>query len=327
MKAIVATKYGGPEVLQVQEIEKPIPKPHEVLVKVFVASVTRADTMIRTGKPYIGRLIVGLTKPKHPVTGTGFAGVISQVGENVTKFKVGDKVFGETTTGFGTHAEYVAVNEDGVIARKPDFLTFQEAATLADGPLTSMNFLKNVAQLLPGQKILINGASGSLGTAAVQLAKQMGAEVTGVSSASNLNLVKSLGADHVIDYNKVDFTNLLAQYDIIYDTVGKSSFSKSKKALKPGGAYISPVLKMGTMLQMLKTSMIGNKKAKFSATGILKETQLRELLNELLAIMAKSDFKTIIDREYPLEQTAEAHAYISKGHKKGNVIVTVDHLN
>ena len=315
MKAIVATKYGGPEVLQVQEIEKPIPKPHEVLVKVFVASVTRADTMIRTGKPYIGRLIVGLTKPKHPVTGTGFAGVISQVGENVTKFKVGDKVFGETTTGFGTHAEYVAVNEDGVIARKPDFLTFQEAATLADGPLTSMNFLKNVAQLLPGQKILINGASGSLGTAAVQLAKQMGAEVTGVSSASNLNLVKSLGADHVIDYNKVDFTNLLAQYDIIYDTVGKSSFSKSKKALKPGGAYISPVLKMGTMLQMLKTSMIGNKKAKFSATGILKETQLRELLNELLAIMAKSDFKTIIDREYPLEQTAEAHAYISKGHK------------
>ena len=190
-----------------------------------------------------------------------------------------------------------------------------------------MNFLKNVAQLLPGQKILINGASGSLGTAAVQLAKQMGAEVTGVSSASNLNLVKSLGADHVIDYNKVDFTNLLAQYDIIYDTVGKSSFSKSKKALKPGGAYISPVLKMGTMLQMLKTSMIGNKKAKFSATGILKETQLRELLNELLAIMAKSDFKTIIDREYPLEQTAEAHAYISKGHKKGNVIVTVDHLN
>lgn len=327
MKAIVATKYGGPEVLQVQEIEKPIPKPHEVLVKVFVASVTRADTMIRTGKPYIGRLIVGLTKPKHPVTGTGFAEVISQVGENVTKFKVGDKVFGETTTGFGTHAEYVAVNEDGVIARKPDFLTFQEAATLADGPLTSMNFLKNVAQLLPGQKILINGASGSLGTAAVQLAKQMGAEVTGVSSASNLNLVKSLGADHVIDYNKVDFTNLLAQYDIIYDTVGKSSFSKSKKALKPGGAYISPVLKMGTMLQMLKTSMIGNKKAKFSATGILKETQLRELLNELLAIMAKSDFKTIIDREYPLEQTAEAHAYISKGHKKGNVIVTVDHLN
>ena len=327
MKAIVATKYGGPEVLQVQEIEKPIPKPHEVLVKVFVASVTRADTMIRTGKPYIGRLIVGLTKPKHPVTGTGFAGVISQVGENVTKFKVGDKVFGETTTGFGTHAEYVAVNEDGVIARKPDFLTFQEAATLADGPLTSMNFLKNVAQLLPGQKILINGASGSLGTAAVQLAKQMGAEVTGVSSASNLNLVKSLGADHVIDYNKVDFTNLLAQYDIIYDTVGKSSFSKSKKALKPGGAYISPVLKMGTMLQMLKTSMIGNKKAKFSATGILKETQLRELLNELLAIMAKSDFKTIIDREYPLEQTAEAYAYISKGHKKGNVIVTVDHLN
>ena len=327
MKAIVATKYGGPEVLQVQEIEKPIPKPHEVLVKVFVASVTRADTMIRTGKPYIGRLIVGLTKPKHPVTGTGFAGVISQVGENVTKFKVGDKVFGETTTGFGTHAEYVAVNEDGVIARKPDFLTFQEAATLADGPLTSMNFLKNVAQLLPGQKILINGASGSLGTAAVQLAKQMGAEVTGVSSASNLNLVKSLGADHVIDYNKVDFTNLLAQYDIIYDTIGKSSFSKSKKALKPGGAYISPVLKMGTMLQMLKTSMIGNKKAKFSATGILKETQLRELLNELLAIMAKSDFKTIIDREYPLEQTAEAHAYISKGHKKGNVIVTVDHLN
>jgi NADPH:quinone reductase-like Zn-dependent oxidoreductase len=327
MKAIVATKYGGPEVLQVQEIDRPIPLPNEVLVKVFVASVTRADTMMRTGKPYIGRLFVGLSKPKHPVTGTGFAGVITQVGENVSKFSVGDKVFGETTTSFGTNAEYVTVKEDGVIEHKPGFLTYQEAATITDGPLTSMNFLNNVAQLLPGQKILVNGASGSLGTAAVQLAKQMGAEVTGVSSTANLDLVNSLGADHVIDYTKEDFTNVKAQYDIIYDTIGKSSFSKSKKALKPGGAYISPVLKTGTLLQMIKTSMVGNKKAKFSATGILKETELRELLKELLAIMKRSEFKTIIDREYTLEQTAEAHAYISQGHKKGNVIVTVDHLN
>ncbi|MCB2221646.1 MAG: NAD(P)-dependent alcohol dehydrogenase [Bacteroidetes bacterium] len=327
MKAIVATKYGGPEVLKVQEIEKPAPQPNDVLVKVFVASVTRADTMMRTGKPYIGRLIVGLTKPKHPVTGTGFAGVVSQIGENVTKFKVGDKVFGETTTGFGTNAEYVAVKEDGVITRKPDQLTYKEAATLSDGPLTSMNFLRNVARLLPGQKILINGASGSLGTAAVQLAKYMGAEVTGVSSTANLDLLKSLGADHVIDYTKEDFTKARSQYDIIYDTVGKSSFSKTNKSLKPGGAYISPVLKAGTLFQMIKTSIVESKNAKFSATGILKETELRALLNELLAIMEKSDFKTIIDREYPLEQTAEAHGYIDKGHKKGNVIVTVDHLN
>ncbi len=327
MKAIVATKYGGPDVLKLHEVEKPTPRPNEVLVKVLISSVTRADTMMRTGKPLFGRLIVGLLRPKHPITGTGFAGIIDTVGAEVKDFKPGDKVFGETTTGFGTNAEYVAVRHDGVIALKPDHLTFQEAATLTDGALTSMNFLKNVAQLKKGQKILVNGASGSLGVAAVQLAKHMSAEVTGVSSARNVDLVRSLGADHVIDYNKNDFTQNHDQYDIIYDTIGSSSFTNSKKALKPKGVFVSPVLKTGLLFRILQTSIAGKKKARFSATGILKDSELMALLHELMKVILAGNYKTIIDREYPLEETAEAHKYVSLGHKKGNVIVTVDHLN
>lgn len=323
MKAIVATGYGAPDVLKLQDVDKPQPKENEVLVKVHAASASTADGMIRTGKPYYARLILGIRKPKHPIQGTGFAGIVETVGKNVTTLKPGDRVFGETTFGFSTNAEYLTVPENGVILTMPEGLSFAEATTFCDGHLTSMNFLKEIARIKPGQKVLINGASGSLGTAAVQLAKYFGAEVTGVASTRNVGLVKSLGADHVIDYTKKDFTNVNEKYDVVFDTVGKSSFSKSKKILSESGLYMSPVLKLPLLLQMMRTSAFGKKRAKFSATGMLKESELRTLLDELVEIVKKGRLKTVIDRQYPLEKVAEAHTYIDSGHKKGNVVILV----
>ncbi len=326
MKAIVSTGYGSPSVLQLQEVTKPAPKEHEVLIRIYAASVTAADGMMRRGKPYFGRLFTGLTKPKHAVPGTGFAGVIEAVGKDVTLFKEGDTVFGETALGFGTHAENVCVPENGLIATKPDKITHQEAATICDGALTSMNFLKELAKIQPGQKVLINGASGSLGTAAVQLARYFGAEVTGVCSTPNVALVKSLGANTVIDYTKEDFTKSGQTYDVIYDTVGKSSFSRCKGSLTEKGVYVSPVLGLRLLFQMMWTSLTSRgKKAKFSATGLRPVSELGALLHELIEIIEAGKLKLVIDRQYPLAQIAEAHAYVDRGHKRGNVVVTPVH--
>ena len=325
MKAIICTKYGSPSVLQLQEIEMPKPKENEVLIKIFASTVTAADGFIRKGTPYIGRLFMGLTKPKYPVTGTGFAGEIIAIGKSVTLFKIGDQVFGESIFGSGTNAEYLALQEDGIIAKKPENMSYEEVASTADGPLTSLNFLKDKAKIKAGQKVLINGASGSLGTAAVQLAKYFGAEVTGVCSTRNLELVKSLGADKVIDYTKEDFAKNREAYDIIYDTVGKSSFSKSKKALKSNGIYLSPVLDFGLLFQVVKTSIFGSKKAMFDATGVRPVADLKILLNELKELMELGKLKSVIDRYYSLDQVDMAHAYVEKGHKKGNVVIHVGH--
>jgi len=322
MKAIISTKYGGPDILELHEVEKPTPKDNEVLVKVYAASVSTADSMMRTGKPYIGRLFTGISKPKNSIPGTGFAGIIESVGKSVTSFNKGDKVFGENITTFGTNAEYVCVPEGGVITIKPDYLSYEEAAPVCDGALTSINFLKNLAKIQPGQKVLINGASGSLGTAAIQIAKYYGAVVTGVCSTTNLALVKSIGADKVIDYAKEDFTKSIGKYDIIYDTVGKSSFSACKKVLAKNGIYISPVLGMSLLVDMMCSSIFGKKKAKFSATGILPVTELNLLLKEVKEIIGAGHLKTIIDKRYKLEHIVDAHNYIDKGHKKGNVVIS-----
>lgn len=318
---MVANAYGNYEVLELKEVEIPQPKENEVLVQIHASSATRADTMMLSGKPYFARLFVGLKKPKHNIPGTGFAGKIVSVGEKVSKFKMGEPVFGETTLGFSTNAEYVAVSENGVILHKPDNLSFADAAAFCDGPLTSINFLKELGKIKPGQKVLINGAAGSLGTAGIQLAKFYGAEVSGVCSPQNIGMVKSLGADHVIDYHKVDFTTSKEQYDLIYDTVGKSSFNKSKKVLSKNGSYISPVLKLPLLLQMIRTSISGSKKAKFAASGLKSEDELRKLLQELLGIFKEGKLKMVIDRQYPLEKLAQAHRHISTGHKKGNVVI------
>lgn len=324
MKAIVATGYGTPDVLKLQQVEKPKPKENEVLVKVHATSATTADGMMRTGKPYFGRLMTGLIKPKHAIPGTGFAGVVETVGANVTTFKPGDRVFGETTLGFSTNAEYFTIPENGVILPMPENMSYAEGTTYGDGHVTSLNFLKEIANVKPGQKVLINGASGSLGTAAVQLAKFFGAEVTGVCSTRNVGLVKSLGADHVIDYTKKDFTKLNETYDVVFDTVGKSSFSKSKNILSENGLYLSPVLKFSLLFQMMWTSVSGKKKAKFAATGLRSDEELQNLFVELVGIFKEGRLKTVIDRQYPLEKVAEAHTYIASGHKRGNVVIIVE---
>jgi len=323
MKAIVATKYGAPEVLELQEVEMPKPKDNEILIRIEASAVTTADTMMRTGIPYIGRLFMGFKKPKYPVTGTGFAGEIIDTGKAVSKFFIGERVFGESVFGSGTNAEYLCVSEDGVVATLPDNVSTAAAAPVCDGPLTSLNLLREVAGIKAGQKVLIIGASGSLGTAAVQLAKYLGAEVTGVCSTTNLELVKSLGADEVIDYTTTDFTTTGKTYDIIYDTVGKSSFGKSKSSLTSNGTYLSPVLGLSLLFQMLRTSLVGTKKAKFDATGMKPVPELRKMLLELRDILAAGKLKTVIDRQYPLAEVPDAHRYIDKGHKKGNVVITM----
>uniref|UniRef100_UPI003217B341 NAD(P)-dependent alcohol dehydrogenase n=1 Tax=uncultured Draconibacterium sp. TaxID=1573823 RepID=UPI003217B341 len=327
MKAIVAKGYGLPDVLELQNVTKPKPKTNEVLVKVYASSATTADGMMRTGKPFIGRLATGLLRPKHAIPGAGFAGIIVSVGTDVRNFNHGTRVFGETTLGLSTNAEYVCVPEDGVILPMPDNMSFAEGATYGDGHLTSLNFLKEIAQIKPGQKVLINGASGSLGTAAVQIARNMGAEVTGVCSTRNIGLVKSLGADRIIDYTKKDCTKVKDTYDVVYDTVGKSSYTKSKKVLAESGVYVSPVLKGAFLFQMVWTSFFSNKKAKFAATGLRTNEELRSLFAELVEMFKEGKLKTVIDRQYPLEKVADAHTYIASGYKKGNVVIIVHSEN
>tara|TARA_R110002049_G_scaffold93484_6_gene231081 strand:+ start:209 stop:1186 length:978 start_codon:yes stop_codon:yes gene_type:complete len=321
MKAIITTGYGSPEVFKVDDVAKPTAKPDELLIRIHASSVTKADTMMRTGKPYIGRLMLGLTKPKNPIWGTGFSGIIESVGSEVTKFKVGDRVFGENVDTMGTYAEYVTVPEDGIVTYLPESLSFEEAAGMCDGGITSLNFLVNLGNIKAGQKVLINGASGSLGTAAIQIAKYFGAEVTGVCSTINLGMVKELGADHVIDYTKTDFTSKTNTYDLIYDTVGVRSFKECCNALTEKGVYVSPVLGLPLLSDMMLTSFLGKKKAKFSATGALPTKETKYLLEILLEIIEAGKLRGILDRSYPLEKLAEAHEYIDKGHKKGNVVI------
>lgn len=327
MKAIIATKYGGPEVLQLQEVDRPTPQDNEVLIKVYSSSITTADSMMRTGKPYFGRLFMGLRKPKKKITGTGFAGKVESIGKNVNLFKIDDDVFGESAFGPGTNAEYLCIDENDLVLPLPKDISYSEAASICDGPLTSLNMLRDKANLRSGQKVLINGASGSLGTAAVQLAKHFGAEVTGVCSTSNVTLVKSLGADQVIDYTKEDFTKTDQTYDIIYDTIGKLSFTKCKKSLSEKGIYISPVLGIPLLFQMICTSIFGSKKAMFDATGLRPVEELKAMLGELNELLSTGKIKPVIDTSYSFEQIANAHQYIDTGHKKGNVVLEVVYSN
>ena len=323
MKAVTYSGYGSPDVIQVKEVEKPTPKAKEVLVKVYATSVTAADSMIRAGNPCYGRLFLGLSKHKKPIAGTGFSGEVEEIGKGVTQFKMGDLVFGETGMDFSANAEYICIAEDAVISKITSNISHQEAAPICDGALTSYAFLKDIGQLKRGQSILINGASGSLGSAAVQIAKALGAEVTGVCSTANVELVQSLGADKVIDYQAEDFTNSRYSYDLVYDAVGKSSFGLCKGILKEQGAYLSPVLSFPLLLQVIWTSKFGNKKARFSATGLRPANELRAFINELKSLFESEQIKSVIDRTYSLAETADAHRYIETGRKRGNVVVSL----
>lgn len=319
MKAIVYTQYGPPDVLQLKDVEKPTPKDHEVLVKIHATTVTPSCCMVRKGDPLWGRIILGFTKPRRETPGIELAGEVEAVGKDVKHFKEGDQVYGFTGFGLGAYAEYTLMPEQGSLSIKPANMTYAESAACVDGASTALFFLRDKGQIRSGQKVLIYGASGSIGTYAVQLAKYFGAHVTGVCSTKNIELVKSLGADKVIDYTQEDFTRNGETYDIIFDTVGKSSFARCQNSLTQNGCYLPTVGLINTVLK-LWTSMKGGKRV-ISGMSIEKKAALA-FLRELFEA---GTLKPVIDRLYPLEQIAQAHEYVEKGHKKGNVVITVAH--
>lgn len=322
MKAIICTKYGPPEVLQLKELEKPIPKDNEILVKIHATTVTKADFRIRSFTVPLSfwipaRLMIGLRKPKKAILGVELAGEIEATGKNVTLFKKGDEIFAASLLNFGAYAEYASLSEDGPVALKPTNVSFEEAAAIPIGARTALSFLRK-ANIQPGQKVLIYGASGSVGTYAIQLAKYFGATVTGVCSTSNLALVESLGADKVIDYTQRDFTDRFEIYDIILVAIDKLSFAECMKALSKNGTYINVTAPMKN-IPMLWTSITSRKK--IITGGNSPETS--EALIFLKTLVEEGKLKAVIDRQYPLEQIVEAHRYVEKGHKKGNVVITV----
>jgi len=322
MKVVQCMKYGSPDVLELKETEKPTPQDNEALIRVHATTVTAVDCTFRSGESMMARLFTGLIKPKHTIPGGDLAGEIEAVGKGVRRFKEGDQVVASTNSGFGAHAEYVCLPEEALSA-KPANMSYEEAAAVPYGLLTALPFLRDAAHLRTGQRVLINGASGAVGSVAVQLAKYFGAEITGVTSTSNLELVKSLGADEVIDYTREDFTKNGKTYDLVFDTVGKSSFARCKDSLTKGGMYLTPVLTLGVFLQMIWTSKHGDKTAGFLATGMRTPREKTEDLALLKPLLESGTVKPIIDRRYPFERIADAHRYVEQGHKKGNVVVAL----
>jgi NADPH:quinone reductase-like Zn-dependent oxidoreductase len=324
VKAAVYTRYGPPDVLEIKDVEKPVPKDNEVLVRIHATSVCAADWRLRKADPFIVRFMNGLWRPKRRILGAEFAGTVESVGEAVTRFGDGDQVFGSPGFKFGAHAEYVCVPEDGLLAIKPVNMTFEEAAAVLFGGVSALHFLRK-AKIQAGQKVLIYGASGSVGVFAVQLAKHFGAHVTGVCSTANLDLVKSLGADEAVDYTREDFSRAGRIYDIVFDTVGKSGFSRSLKSLKRGGCYVlvggsgrlSSIL--GVILRGMWVSLTGA--AKFitgvASAGAGDQSFLKELIEA-------GKLRTVIDRRYSLDEIAEAHRHAEAGHKKGHVVILLE---
>jgi NADPH:quinone reductase-like Zn-dependent oxidoreductase len=320
MKAIVYSKFGPPEVLHLQEVEKPSPKANEVLIKIYATSVVKEDPDMRASPGFNG-----FWKPRNPILGQELAGEVEAIGKEVTRFKPGDQVFGMDM--FGAYAQYKCMPENGALAVKPANLSYEEAASIPNGALTALPFLRDAGKIRSGQTVLIYGASGSVGAAAVQLARYYGAEVTGVCSTPNLEWVKALGADQVLDYTREDFTENGKTYDIIFDTIGKRSFSECKDSLTEEGIYLATVPTPAILLHALWTAKHGGKKVKFLAAGLRPAHEKIKDLVFLTELIEAGKIKPVIDRCYPLEQIAEAHRYVATGHKKGNVVITLEHNN
>ena len=326
MKAIVYTQYGPPDVLQLKEVAKPTPKDHEVLIRIYATTVTAADCELRSIKLPIWlrlplRIYLGLIRPRHKILGQELAGEIEAVGKDVTRLRQGDQVFAWTGLGLGAYAEYTCLPEKGMLAIKPATVTSEEAAAIPLGGLNAWHFLRR-GQVHSGETVLINSAGGSIGTFAVQLAKYFGAEVTAVDSTGKLEMLRSLGADQVIDYTQADFTTNGETYDVIFDVVGKSSFPRSVRSLKHHGRYLLANPKLSQMVRGRWTSRRSSKQVIVGAASETTEDLL--ILTELIEA---GKIHSVIDRRYPLEHIAEAHRYVDTGHKKGNVVITVGHKN
>jgi NADPH:quinone reductase-like Zn-dependent oxidoreductase len=319
MKAAVHTRYGSPDVIELKDVEKPVPGDDQVLIRVRATTVNRTDCAALRGTPRLARVIYGLRGPKNPILGNEFAGEVESIGNAVTMFKPGDRVFGYNDATYGGHAEYVTSSERGMLAIMPENLSFTDAAPTAEGAHYALKDIRK-ADVKSGQKVLVIGASGAIGSASVQILKHLGAEVTAVCGTRNVELVKSLGADHVLDYTKEDFTRTDDQYDFIHDAVGKSSFGACRRLLKQGGVYCPSEL--GFLAQnpflALWTSRFGSKKVIFPVPRSSKDDML--FLKNLIETGA---FKPVIDRHYPLDDIAEAYRYVETGHKTGNVVIIV----
>lgn len=320
MKAMIYERYGAPEVLRLKELEKPSPKDQEVLVKVSATTVTSGDVRMRKADPFGVRLYNGLSRPKRfTILGSEFAGTVAAVGKDVKLFKTGDRVFGGTGTKLGANVEYLCVPETGAIATIPDRMSFEDAAAVPFGAATSLYFLRDKGKVQAGQKVLIYGASGALGAYAVQLAKILGAEVTAVGSTRNADLVKSLGADRVIDYTKSDFSKSDELYDVIYDTLGKSPFSGSLSSLKRTGSYLRAVhMEPSHLLRGIWVNLTSGKRV-IGGVAVPSKEHI-EFIRELIAA---GNLKPVVDRKYPFDGIPEAHRYVEQGRKKGSVVITV----
>ncbi|MEA5421943.1 NAD(P)-dependent alcohol dehydrogenase [Synechococcus sp. CCY9202] len=323
MKAFTYNHYGPPEVLHLQEVDKPTPKPNEILIRIHATTVSSGDWRMRSlevpaGFGLIIRLVAGIRRPRQPILGTELAGVVEAVGGEVSLFKVGDPVVGFSDTALGCHAEYRCLPEDGAVAAKPSTLSFEEAAALCFGGTTALDFLRR-AKLQPGERVLINGASGSVGTAAVQLARHIGAEVTGVCSTANLDLVRSLGATHVIDYTQQDFTQNGNRYDVIMDAVGTAPFKRCRRSLKPGGRLLLLVADLPAMLLSGWQSLISGRRVIAGPATVRPED-----VATLADLAETGAYRPVMDRCYPFEQMVAAHRYVDTGRKRGNVVVRLD---
>lgn len=324
MKAIVYTQYGPPDVLQVKEVEKPVPRDNEVLIKVHATTVNRTDCATIRAKPFFMRLVTGMLKPNKQIPGTEFAGKVEAVGKEIRSLKAGERVFGFDDEGLGSHTEYMTIKEDSVVTM-PENISYTQAAGSFEGAHYAYNFINKV-DLKKGQDVLVNGATGAIGSAAVQILKYLGADVTGVCSTKNIELVKSLGAMRVIDYTKEDFTKDEQRYDFVFDAVGKSSFFKCKHLLQPGGVYISSDL--GYMAQNIFLPLITaiiKPMFKNKTTMFPRPTDIRKSLLLIKKLIEEGQFRAVIDSEFSLEQIKEAYRYVEKGHKKGNVVIIVEH--
>ena len=319
MKAIVYTKYGSPDVLRFEDIEKPIPKDNELLIQVHATTVNRTDCAQLRAKPFIMRFFTGLFKPRKTILGTAFSGRVEAVGKAVNEYQVGDSIFGLDDDGLSSHAEYMALSADKALTKIPENITYEQAAASTEGAHYAYNFINKV-NIESGQLVLVNGATGAIGSAAVQLLKYFGADVVAVCNTENMELVKSLGANRVIDYTKEDFTKNNQKFDFIFDAVGKSTFTKCKPLLKSRGVYISsePGAMAQNIIFALITPILGNKSVKFPIPTDIKGSVLF-----IKKLMEQESYMPIIDRKYPLDNIAEAYRYVETGEKIGNVVITI----